>query len=68
LFTGGGYISWLSDTSAYVGLYRRDQAGIALKSLSKETVYKIQTYTEHQATLQASASPEDRKRKLSPSK
>ncbi|KYN27188.1 Poly(A)-specific ribonuclease PARN [Trachymyrmex cornetzi] len=64
----GGYISWLSDTSAYVGLYRRDQAGIAMTSLSKETVYKIQTYTEHQATLQASASPEDRKRKLSPAK
>ncbi|KAG5319117.1 PARN ribonuclease, partial [Acromyrmex heyeri] len=65
---GGGYISWLSDTSAYVGLYRRDQAGVAMTSLSKETVYKIQTYTEYQATLQASASPEDRKRKLSPSK
>ncbi|XP_018342732.1 PREDICTED: poly(A)-specific ribonuclease PARN-like isoform X1 [Trachymyrmex septentrionalis] len=66
---GGGYISWLSDTSAYVGLYRRDQAGVAMTSLSKETAYKIQTYTEYQATLlQANASPEDRKRKLSPSK
>lgn len=65
LFIGGGYVSWLSDTSAYVGLYRRDQAGAAMASLSTGTVYKIQKYAKHQATLQADVSLEDRKRKLS---
>ncbi|XP_018397001.1 PREDICTED: poly(A)-specific ribonuclease PARN-like isoform X2 [Cyphomyrmex costatus] len=64
---GGGHISWLSDTSAYIGLYRRDQAGAVMTSLSKGTVYKIQKYTKHQATLQANVPIEDRKRKLSPS-
>lgn len=64
---GGGYISWLSDTSAYVGLYRRDQAGAALRSLSKETVYKIQPYLKYQASLQNEFSHQDRKRKLSSS-
>jgi len=67
LLTGGGYVSWLSDTSAYIGLYRRDQAGAVMTSLSKGTVCKIQKYAKHQATLQADVSSEDRKRKLSPS-
>ncbi|XP_018310858.1 poly(A)-specific ribonuclease PARN isoform X2 [Mycetomoellerius zeteki] len=64
---GGGYISWLSDTSAYIGLHRRDQAGAVMISLSKETVCKVQKYTKHQATLQVDVSSEDRKRKLSSS-
>lgn len=66
LLTGGGYVSWLSDTSAYIGLYRRDQAGAVMTNLSNGTVYKIQKYAKHQATLQANVSSEDRKRKLSP--
>lgn len=67
LFTGGGYVSWLSDTSAYIGLYRRDQASAVMANLSKGTVCKIQKYAKHQATLQADVSPEDRKRKMSSS-
>ncbi|XP_070530991.1 poly(A)-specific ribonuclease PARN isoform X2 [Cardiocondyla obscurior] len=63
---GGGYVSWLSDTSAYVGLYRREQAGAVMPKLSKGFQYKIQKYTEHQATLQTEVSSKDRKRKLSP--
>ncbi|XP_012226535.1 poly(A)-specific ribonuclease PARN [Linepithema humile] len=65
---GGGYISWLSDTSAYVGLYRREQVGSAVKSLTKQatnSVFNIQTYSKYQATLQTNVSVEDRKRKLS---
>ncbi|XP_012535917.1 poly(A)-specific ribonuclease PARN isoform X2 [Monomorium pharaonis] len=62
---GGGYVSWLSDTSAYVGLYRRDQAGVVMTNLSNGKLYKIQKYANHQATLQANASSGDRKRKLS---
>lgn len=70
LFTGGGYVSWLSDTTAYIGLYRRDQAGVVMSNLSKGTVCKIQKYVKHQATLQAdvSSANEERKRKLSPPK
>ncbi|XP_024881595.1 poly(A)-specific ribonuclease PARN-like [Temnothorax curvispinosus] len=64
---GGGYVSWLSDTSAYIGLYRRDQASAVMANLSKGTVCKIQKYAQHQATLQADVSSEDRKRKLSSS-
>lgn len=66
LLIGGGYVSWLSDTSAYIGLYRREQAGAVMMSLSKGTVCKIQKYAKHQATLQANVSSEERKRKLSP--
>ena len=62
---GGGYISWLSDTSAYVGLYRRDQASAVMQSLAKETVCKVQKYSNHQASLQTDVSLDDRKRKLS---
>lgn len=65
LFTGGGYISWLSDTSAYIGLYRRDQASIVMQALAKQTICKIQKYSNHQASLQTNVSLEDRKRKLS---
>lgn len=64
---GGGYISWLSDTSAYIGLYRRDQTGAVKANFSEKTVCKIQTYAQHQATLQ-NVSPDDRKRKLLTSK
>lgn len=62
---GGGYISWLSDTSAYIGLYRRDLAGAVLQGLAKQTVCKVQKYSSHQASLQTDVSLEDRKRKLS---
>ncbi|EFN61018.1 Poly(A)-specific ribonuclease PARN [Camponotus floridanus] len=62
---GGGYISWLSDTSAYIGLYRRDQASVVMQALAKQTICKIQKYSNHQASLQTDVSLEDRKRKLS---
>lgn len=62
---GGGYVSWLSDTSAYIGLYRRDQAGVVMQTLAKQTICKVQKYSNHQASLQADVSSEDRKRKLS---
>ncbi|XP_072749603.1 poly(A)-specific ribonuclease PARN isoform X2 [Anoplolepis gracilipes] len=62
---GGGYVSWLSDTSAYIGLNRRDQAGAVMQSLAKGTVCKVQKYSNYQASLQTNVSLEDRKRKLS---
>ncbi|XP_029169507.1 poly(A)-specific ribonuclease PARN-like [Nylanderia fulva] len=62
---GGGYVSWLSDTSAYIGLYRRDQASAVMQGLAKEKVCKVQKYSTHQASLQTDVSLEDRKRKLS---
>ncbi|XP_076248460.1 poly(A)-specific ribonuclease PARN isoform X2 [Calliopsis andreniformis] len=63
---GGVYVSWLSDTSAYVALNRRDQATSVMKSLSKTNTYSIQKYIEHQASLEANNTGE-RKRKLSSS-
>ncbi|KAL6446904.1 hypothetical protein ACFW04_001363 [Cataglyphis niger] len=63
---GGGYVSWLSDTSAYIGLYRRDQAGVVMQALARQTICKVQKYSSHQASLQSDVSLEDRKRKLSP--
>lgn len=61
---GGGYISWLSDTSAYIGLYRRDLAGAVMQGLAKQTVCKVQKYSSHQASLKTDVSLEDRKRKF----
>ncbi|XP_029680037.1 poly(A)-specific ribonuclease PARN-like [Formica exsecta] len=62
---GGGYVSWLSDTSAYIGLYRRDQAGIVMQALARQTTCKVQKYSNHQVSLQTDVSLENRKRKLS---
>ncbi|RLU16444.1 hypothetical protein DMN91_010512 [Ooceraea biroi] len=61
---GGGYISWLSDTSAYVSLHRREQTGAATKTLAKQTACKVQKYSQHQASLETDVSHETRKRKL----
>ncbi|XP_070166394.1 poly(A)-specific ribonuclease PARN [Polyergus mexicanus] len=62
---GGGYVSWLSDTSAYIGLYRRDQAGIVMQALARQTTCKVQKYSNHQASLQIDVSLKNHKRKLS---
>ncbi|XP_015595875.2 poly(A)-specific ribonuclease PARN isoform X1 [Cephus cinctus] len=66
---GGVSVSWLSDTTAYVGLNRRDQSGSVLKQLSKVGNFKIQKYAEHQASLDTSnqLTHGERKRKLSAS-
>ncbi|XP_076228203.1 poly(A)-specific ribonuclease PARN isoform X3 [Nomia melanderi] len=62
---GGVYVSWLSDTSAYVALNRREQAISAAKSLRKKSgTYKIQKYAEYQASLE-NLNRGERKRKLS---
>ncbi|XP_076653140.1 poly(A)-specific ribonuclease PARN isoform X2 [Halictus rubicundus] len=62
---GGVYVSWLSDTTAYVALNRREQLNAAVKSLYKKGgTYKIQKYVEHQASLE-NVDRGERKRKLS---
>ncbi|XP_076298678.1 poly(A)-specific ribonuclease PARN isoform X2 [Lasioglossum baleicum] len=62
---GGVYVSWLSDTTAYVALNRREQHKSAVKSLYKKAgLYKIQKYAEHQASLE-NVDRAERKRKLS---
>ncbi|CAL7936045.1 unnamed protein product [Xylocopa violacea] len=49
---GSVHVSWLSDTSAYVALNRRDQATTVMKILNKTgKQYKVQTYQEHQLAL-----------------
>ncbi|XP_050295640.1 poly(A)-specific ribonuclease PARN-like [Anthonomus grandis grandis] len=48
---GSVHISWLTDNSAYVGLYKREQAGVAFKTLSQSSVYTIIPYARRQALL-----------------
>lgn len=64
---GSVYISWLSDTSAYVALNRREQAAGVIKGLWKGTTYRIQKYAKYQASLEMNANTGERKRKLSSS-
>lgn len=64
---GGVYVSWLSDTSAYVGLHRRDQINSVAKMLGNTSTYRIQRYAEYQATLETNLNAGERKRKLSSS-
>ncbi|EFN75773.1 poly(A)-specific ribonuclease PARN [Harpegnathos saltator] len=62
---GGVQISWLTNTTAYVALFRRENTREVMNALSKETVCTIQTYLDYQASLSASGvCCEDRKRKL----
>lgn len=63
--TGGVHVSWLNDTSAYIGLHRRDQVNAVMKILGKTNTYKIQRYADYQASLGVTVGAGDRKRKLS---
>lgn len=58
-------MSWLSDTTAYVGLNRREQVNAVVKNLCKTSAYTIQRYAEYQASLDVNISTGERKRKLS---
>ncbi|XP_029035610.1 poly(A)-specific ribonuclease PARN-like isoform X2 [Osmia bicornis bicornis] len=62
---GGVYVSWLSDTTAYVGLNRREQVNAVVKNLCKTSAYTIQRYAEYQSSLDVNISTGERKRKLS---
>ncbi|XP_011497836.1 PREDICTED: poly(A)-specific ribonuclease PARN-like [Ceratosolen solmsi marchali] len=70
LFTpyGGAFVSWLTDKSAYVALYRRDQISAVMNDLVKphNKHYSIKKYREHHANLEREhqVKPE-RKRKIS---
>ncbi|XP_018572032.1 poly(A)-specific ribonuclease PARN isoform X2 [Anoplophora glabripennis] len=48
---GKVYVSWLDETSAYVSLYERDQAAMALSTLSQGEAYTMTTFARRQATL-----------------
>lgn len=48
LFSGGVFIAWLSNTSAYVALYRRDQASLVQKTLTQSDTYVVMTYAAYQ--------------------
>lgn len=45
---GGVFIAWLSNTSAYVALYHRDQASVVQKTLTQSDTYVVMTYAAHQ--------------------
>lgn len=55
---GGVYVSWISDTSAYVGLNRRDQVNAVAKIVGKTSTYTIQRYAEYQASLETNSAEE----------
>ncbi|GLV46142.1 hypothetical protein CBL_10787 [Carabus blaptoides fortunei] len=48
---GSIQVAWLTDTSAYVGQHKRDQAALALSTLSQSDTYKVISYTRHQSML-----------------
>ncbi|CAG2223430.1 PARN [Mytilus edulis] len=49
---GNIQISWLNDTSAYVSLYRKEEAKNVMKALSKDnTVYQIRGYNDHKTVI-----------------
>lgn len=48
---GNVSIGWINNTSAYVGLYRRDQAAVALSTLSQSDTYRIMTYSKRKGQL-----------------
>ncbi|XP_019761107.1 poly(A)-specific ribonuclease PARN isoform X1 [Dendroctonus ponderosae] len=48
---GNVYVSWISKTSAYVALYKRDQAALALKTLCQSDTYSIITFARRQRQL-----------------
>ncbi|XP_066249816.1 poly(A)-specific ribonuclease PARN-like [Euwallacea similis] len=64
---GNVYVAWLTDSSAYVGLFKRDQAAVALKTLSQSDTYSIMTYAKRQALLtgQRAILPSPVKRRVS---
>ncbi|XP_012258948.2 poly(A)-specific ribonuclease PARN-like [Athalia rosae] len=68
---GSVHVSWLSDTTAYVGLNRRDQANAVKKHNFGIPNFRLQKYAEHQLLLESKNSSlvqhGDRKRKLSSS-
>ncbi|XP_043472401.1 poly(A)-specific ribonuclease PARN-like isoform X3 [Leptopilina heterotoma] len=65
LFTsyGGVFVSWLSDTSAFVSLYKRDQVKNVLKNVKNTKFFHIKKFAEHQKAIEP-AEQGLRKRKL----
>ncbi|RZB38999.1 poly(A)-specific ribonuclease PARN [Asbolus verrucosus] len=66
---GSVYVAWINETSAYVGLYKREQAAVALSTLSQSDTYSIMTYSRRQSQLSgiktplASPAPTNRKKR-----
>ncbi|CAG9817861.1 unnamed protein product [Phaedon cochleariae] len=54
---GNVHVSWIDETSAYVGLNKRDQAAIALNTLSQSDTIAITTYAKRQAFLSGTKTP-----------
>ncbi|PSN44566.1 Poly(A)-specific ribonuclease PARN [Blattella germanica] len=48
---GSVFIGWINETSAYVALYKRDQAGLVKKTLTQSDSYTVMTYAAHQRLL-----------------
>ncbi|XP_067005906.1 poly(A)-specific ribonuclease PARN [Anabrus simplex] len=48
---GGVSVAWINDTSAYVGLHRRDQAGVVLRTLTQSDTYTVIPYVKYQKIL-----------------
>ncbi|XP_967921.3 poly(A)-specific ribonuclease PARN [Tribolium castaneum] len=66
---GGVYVSWINETSAYVGLHKRDQAAVALSTLSQSDTYSIVPFIKRQSQLaglktpMASPAPSNRRKR-----
>ncbi|XP_044758670.1 poly(A)-specific ribonuclease PARN-like [Coccinella septempunctata] len=44
---GNVFVSWINDSSAFVGLYKRDQATIAYKSLKQNKICAVKLFHEY---------------------
>ncbi|XP_016842448.1 poly(A)-specific ribonuclease PARN isoform X4 [Nasonia vitripennis] len=49
---GGAYVAWLSDTTAYAALHRRDQVSAVVQNLFKSTHYSLKKYRDYQASVE----------------
>ncbi|XP_023316905.1 poly(A)-specific ribonuclease PARN-like isoform X1 [Trichogramma pretiosum] len=66
---GGAYVAWLTDTTAYAALHKKDQVSAVVKNLLKGSskLFSLKRYKDHQASVESENSQPklDRKRKIS---
>lgn len=65
---GNVLVSWINDSSAFVALYKRDQAPMAYKSLKQSDTCIVKSYNEHQEAKKTPSSHSLQKNSTTPSK
>ncbi|CAI9743295.1 (A)-specific ribonuclease PARN-like isoform X1 [Octopus vulgaris] len=60
---GNVQLSWINDTSAYVALHNKDNAGMVLKTLTQAETYRVISYKESKRKKIAISEPQPRKKR-----